>query len=321
MALVRFIGNLILATILVVLIAAILVASASLVLSHVWETDGLDAGVDEGRWAWIDEQPYYYRTWGPETGPWVVLLHGHHVEGMATWESNAAALARSGVRVLAIDMKGFGRSVRDTKPEYSVRGQAETVAKLLNQFHINEGTLVGHGWGCQVALQLAHDQPQFVGRLVLIAPQVYEPHMPLWAPIADVPYLGRAAAWAFDSGGPVWFIERERAFHDPDRWSAEQRATMNRPTHIVGTADALVAMAQSVADSDLPGAIRTTQVPTLVLLGRNDTSVSLDSAERLVQELPQGNLVILPDAGHNCHIEQASRVNSYLVEYAGLGAE
>jgi len=221
MALVRFIANLILAVILVVLITAILIASASLVLSHVWETDGLDAGVDEGQWAWIDEQPFYFRTWGPETGPWAVLLHGHQVEGMATWESNASALARSGVRVLAIDMEGFGRSVRDIEPDYSVRSQAELVAKLLNQFRINGATVVGHGWGCQVALQLTHDQPQFVGRLVLIAPQVYEPHTPLWAPIADVPYLGRAAAWACDSGGPVWFIERERAFYDLNRWDAE----------------------------------------------------------------------------------------------------
>jgi len=320
----RFLGNLLLAALLILLIASTLFAAWAVVASRTWENAGLDDGVEEGTWAWIDQQPIYYQTWGPERGPCVVLVHGRYVEGSKTWEATARVLARSGMWVIAPDLKGFGHSVRDTSPTYSVRSQADLLAKLLNQLQIRGATIVAHDRGSAVALQLAYEQPQFVGRLALIAPLVYGEQTPIWQPVAQVPYLGPAvrpaAAWTVDSGGPLWAVLRRRSFHDESAATDAYLAEMRRPTHIVGTLQALLAMADSPPDSDLPGVIPNIEVPVLILVGNGDPLVTVEEGNRLKDDLGSARLVVVPEAGHYPHVEQSLEVNHHLAEFCAEGS-
>ncbi len=319
MSVLRFLGNLILAIILIVLIVLIFFAAYAVVVSKVWENVGLDQEVEGGSWTWIEGQPIYYRVWGAEQGPTVVLVHGFSVEGLQTWEANAPGLGRAGMRVIAVDLKGFGRSARDTSATYSLRAQADILAQVLNQLKVSQATLVGHGWGGAVALQLATDQPQFAAQLVLIAPQVYEEIVPLWQYVAKVryvgPYLKRAAVWATDGGGPVWTLMRRRGFYRPLNVSNAYFREMVKPSHVLGTTDALLAMADSPQDSDLPQAISDIETPVLILMGSNDLDVPLASAERLQKQLPDAELVIIPEAGHYVHIEQSALVNEHIADF------
>lgn len=315
MTLVRFVGNLLLAVIVIVLIASTLFTTCAIVLSRTWEDLGLDDGVENGAWAWIDEQPIYYRTWGPEEGPCAVLVHGFYVQGSKTWDTNVRALSRSGMRLIAVDLKGFGHTVREPSPTYTVRSQATLLARLLNQLQVRGATVVAHGWGSSVALQLANEQPQFVGQLALIAPVVYGAQRPIWQPVAHVPYLGPAAAWAVDSGGPLWTVLRRRGFYDKSVVTGAYLAQTRQTTHIVGTIDALLAMAGSPEDSDLPEAIANIEVPTLILLGSEDAWVSVEEGRRLERELGDARLIVIPEAGHYVHVEQSPEVNRYLAEF------
>jgi len=320
MTVLRFLGNLFLAIVLIAVVVSTLLTASAIVLSETWENLGLDDGVEEGSWAWLDEQPIYYRTWGPEQGPCAVLVHGFYVEGSKTWENNVRALSRAGIRLIAVDLRGFGHSVRGTSPTYTVREQAILLARMLNQLRVGQATVVAHGWGASVALQLAHEQPQFVGQLALIAPRVYGDQTPIWKPVAHVPYLGSAAAWAMDSGGPLWAMLRRHAFYDKSMVNSDYLAEVRRPTHTVGTIDALLAMAGSPKDSDLPGAIADIEVPTLIILGSDDPWVSVEEGRRLTKDLAEANLVIVPEAGHYVHIEQSLQVNRDLAEFCIEGA-
>jgi len=311
----RFLGNLLLAIIVILLIAVTLFTACAIALSQTWENVGLDDGVENGTWAWIDGEPIYYQTWGQAEEPCAVLVHGFYVEGSKTWEASARALARSGMRVIAVDLKGFGHSVRDTSPTYTPQSQAILLAKLLNQLHVTDATLVAHGCGSSVALELANEQPQFVGRLALIAPIVYGNRVPVWQPIARVPYLGPAAAWCVDSGGPLWGVLRRHGFYDKSAVTGAYLADMRRSTHIVCTIEALLAMARSPKDSDLPQVIAKVKVPTLILLGSEDPWVSVEEGRRLEGDLRDANLVILREAGHYPHIEQSLQVSRYLAEF------
>ncbi|HUV93553.1 MAG TPA: alpha/beta fold hydrolase [Anaerolineae bacterium] len=320
MTVLRFLGNLLLAIVLILVIASTLFTASAIVLSETWEELGLDDGVEDGTWAWIDEQPIYYKTLGPEEGPLAVLVHGFYVEGSQTWEGSVEALTRSGIRVIAVDLKGFGHSARDTSPAYTLRNQAILLAKLLNQLHVGGATVVAHGWGASVALQLASEQPQFVGQLALVAPVVYQEHIPLWEPVARVPYLGSAAAWCIDSGGPLWTLLRRHGFYDKSAVTGTYLADVRRPTYIVGTIEALLAMARSPKDSDLPKAIADIEVPTLILLGGEDPWVPIEDAQRLKRDLGDARLVIIPEAGHYVHIEQSLQVNRHLAEFCAQSA-
>jgi len=323
MTVLRFLGNVILAIILILLIILIFFAAYALVVSRVWENVSLEQDVEGGAWIWIDGQPIYYQTWGAEQGPTVVLVHGFSIEGSQTWTANAQALAKVGLRVIAVDLKGFGHSARDTSATYSLREQANILAQVLNQLKVRQATLVGHGWGSAVALQMASEQPQLVGRLVLIAPLVYRDITPLWQYVVRVPrigpYLKRAAVWATDGGGPIWTLMRRRGFYRPFNVSSAYFREMVKPSHILGTTDALLAMAASPKDSDLPQAISNIQVPALILIGSNDLDVPRADAERLAKQLPDAELVVIPEAGHYVHVEQSAAVNKQIAEFCLRG--
>ena len=115
MAVLRFLGNLLLALVLILLIALVLFSAYGIIASRVWETFGLDYAVNDGEWLWIDGQPIYYRVSGNEKGGWLVMVHGFQVEGSETWASNAQILSKWGLHVVEVDLRGFGHSVRDSR--------------------------------------------------------------------------------------------------------------------------------------------------------------------------------------------------------------
>ena len=167
-----------------------------------------------------------------------------------------------------------------------------------------------------MALQLAVDQPQFVGRLVLLAPVEDEARVAPWRRAARLPYVGRVAAWAGGAGGPLWGTLQRRCFKDPSLATTSYLQAVRAPGRIVGTMDALLAMARSPEDSDLPGALSRVQAPVLVVAGEEDRVAPPRDAERLAEALPDATLVLLPDAGHALHVERSTEVNRLLIAFA-----
>lgn len=315
MSVVRFLGNLVLALLLVGVIGLVLFGFYGLAVSRSWEYADLETGA-EGSWAWIDGQPLHYQSAGAEDAPGVVLLHDYDVGGSATWSPTIPALLKAGTRVVAIDLKGFGHSARDASATYSLRAHADTVAQLLNEQGVHSATVVGHGWGGMVALQLAVDQPQFVGRLVLLAPVEDETLVAPWLRLAGLPYVGRVATWAAGTGGPLWGPFQRRAFSDPSLATAAYLRSVRAPGRIVGTMDALSAMARSPEDSDLPEGFSRIQAPVLVVVGEQDRVAPARGAQRLAEALPNATLVVLPGAGHAIQVEKSIEVNRLLAGYA-----
>jgi pimeloyl-ACP methyl ester carboxylesterase len=315
----RFLGNLLLAVILIVISAGVLLTGYGTVISRAWENASLEDGVVGGDWATIDGEMIYYRIWEPNKGsdavP-VVLIHGLDVEGLQTWNANAQGLSQSGLRVIALDLKGLGHSARDSSPTYTLRDQANLVARLLAGLQVKTATVVGHGWGCAIALQLASTQPQLVKRLVLLAPQIYSDPLTWYRPAAKVPYLGRAVAWAMTSGEPFSRLIRQRGFYDRSALSSTYLEAIRQPTHISGTISALLAMATSPREKDPSALLASVDTPTLILLGNSDANVAPTEGERLQKALRGSRLVTVPAAGHYLHIEQSTVVNQAIVEFA-----
>ncbi len=324
MTVLRFLGNLLLALLLIALVALLLFVGYGVVMSQVWENVELAHDVDEGQWVWIDEEPIYYRTYGPEDGPPLVLVHGFEVAGGEMWYANARDLGRWGVRVINVDLKGFGRSARDATVSYTLSEQAMLLAQVLDELQVGEATVAGQGWGSAVALQLAVEQPQLVGQLALVSPLVYEQRVPgipraAWRLVSRVPYLRDMAVWTTLAGGPLWRLRHRGEFHDPSLLDDDHWRRLGQPTHIVGTADTLLAMVTAPEDGDLAQAIPDVDVPTLIIVGAEDAPRTLDSAQRLVRELPDAELVTVAEAGYQVQIERAEEVNVLLTDFCLQG--
>ncbi|AHH93687.1 alpha/beta fold hydrolase [Kutzneria albida] len=101
------------------------------------------------------------------TGPLVLLLHGFP-EFWWTWRRQLTALAESGYRAVAVDLRGCGDS--DKPPRgYDGWTLAGDVAGLVKALGARRAHLVGHGWGGLVAWTAAALHPRLVASVSTLA--------------------------------------------------------------------------------------------------------------------------------------------------------
>ena len=97
----------------------------------------------------------------------LLLLHGSEpAENWRVWEP-MLPLADT-FRLVAPDLVGYGKSSKPAEtPDY--KAQAHAVRDLVEKLFLAQMSLVGGGWGGQVALEFALTWPDSVRALVLIA--------------------------------------------------------------------------------------------------------------------------------------------------------
>ena len=104
---------------------------------------------------------------GPDDGPVVLLLHGE-----PTWSflyrTVMAVLADAGLRAIAVDLAGFGRSDKPAGPaDHSYARHVEWVrAVTLDSLGLDQITVVGQDWGGLIGLRLAAEHPGRFARIV-----------------------------------------------------------------------------------------------------------------------------------------------------------
>lgn len=112
----------------------------------------------------VEEAHVQYWSWG--TGPPMVLLHGFGGDAHWQWAELAEELS-STYTVTAPDLVWFGGSA-SPRHDYTIQYQAEIMSGLLEQLGLDCVTVVGSSYGGFVALALAQEHPDRIGRLVLV---------------------------------------------------------------------------------------------------------------------------------------------------------
>ena len=114
----------------------------------------------------VDGRPVRHLEVG--SGPTLLFLHGWGL-GYRSYQAGLARLASLGLRVLAPAMPGFGGTAALPAEERTIEGYAAWVARFLEAAEVQTPvTVAGHSFGGGVAIQLAHDHPAAVDRLVLV---------------------------------------------------------------------------------------------------------------------------------------------------------
>lgn len=93
------------------------------------------------------------------SGPAVVLCHGWP-ETWYSWRHQLTALAAAGFRVLAPDMRGYGRTdAPDAIEAYTQLHIVGDMVGLLDALGISEAAIIGHDWGAPAAWHSALMRP------------------------------------------------------------------------------------------------------------------------------------------------------------------
>jgi pimeloyl-ACP methyl ester carboxylesterase len=101
-------------------------------------------------------------------GPSVIFMHGWALTSR-TYRRALVGLAGIGVRVYAPALPGFGGTPDLPRDEQSFAGYAAWVADFVAALGLDGPVMaLGHSFGGGVAIQLAHDSPALVSRLVVV---------------------------------------------------------------------------------------------------------------------------------------------------------
>ncbi len=99
---------------------------------------------------------------GPPDGPVVLLLHGFP-ECWYSWRHQLTALAAAGLRVVAPDQRGYGRSDAPAAVEaYTILHLVGDAVGVLDVLGTARAVVVGHDWGAPVAWHTALLRPDRV---------------------------------------------------------------------------------------------------------------------------------------------------------------
>lgn len=104
----------------------------------------------------------------------VLLIHGIGTS-WKSWEKVASQMPAD-VRVLAVDLLGFGDSPKPHWKAYSAKDQTDSIiTTLLRKGLFGPVIIVGHSLGSLVAVEMAKRYPLTVKSLVLCSPPFYRP--------------------------------------------------------------------------------------------------------------------------------------------------
>lgn len=260
-----------------------------------------------------------------------LLLHGWPEDG-SSWRRVAPLLVEAGYRVVAPDLKGFGRSSAPSSG-YDPQTLADEISQLIRNLHVRKAVLVGHDWGGAVAVATAFRHPGLVRALVSVSSPFRQIdlraawHIPLLnlpiAPelafrFASRPLVGatlRAASVVrepFTSEVVETYAEAVAAH--PSAWLRYYRGLSRR-----AVVDHAVRRLRSRTSflPDPEGANRM-RVPAAVVWGEDDPATPFHLAPRVAHDL-DATLVPVPGAGHFVHEEHPLALARAIVDLAGRG--
>ena len=224
------------------------------------------------------------------SGEPLLLVHGL---GYARWGWEPVAEGLAGEHeVVLFDNRGIGESDAPAGP-YSVQMMAEDAVAVLDAAGIGQAHLLGTSLGAMIALKVALDWPERVGRLVLACAT---PGGSGAAPMPDrTVRLMQEAATLPQEVALRRFVENALGREpDPalvDRIMEHRLATGQPPA-------AWAAQAAAGAAFDVGDRVGEIRAPTLVLTGDEDAVVDPRNSELLQERIPGSRLEIFPGAGH-----------------------
>lgn len=105
-----------------------------------------------------------------------VLIHGIG-NNLHSWDKVVAKMPTD-VRIIGIDLLGFGKSPKPEWAIYNAKTQARSVGLTLLSMRLSQQPIiVGHSLGALVAVELAKRYPVVPKRLVLCSPPFYKPRL------------------------------------------------------------------------------------------------------------------------------------------------
>jgi pimeloyl-ACP methyl ester carboxylesterase len=247
-------------------------------------------------------------------GPPVILVHGFNHD-LNTWMANIDALAEH-FKVYALDLWGAGYSTRQ-ELEYGFALFSEQIRLFMRQLGIERVHLVGHSMGGGTSIYLSVNHPELVDRVVLVGAVGVPRRLPLRGRLFMLPRIPELLM-----GLGTDAIRRKNLLdywiHDPETLTDEVYERMSRYQKIEGTTRASLDILRRnffhTLDEEIH-ALSGLDIPVLIVWGRHDRSVPLESGQTMHRNINASRLEVLDGAAHLVNFDQAERFNRIVIDF------
>ena len=235
-----------------------------------------------------------------------VLLHHAAGGNLHRWRAWVPTLARHR-RVVRFDMRGHAGTPPPPELRFELPDLAADIARVMDALDIDRTHLVGASAGGIVSLRFAHDFPDRLHSLTLVA---------------STPRLARMGA-SMDAGAWRRILEEEgtRAWlmADTDKrfgpgtdrgvieWYADEGAKTTAPA-VMGLQGCLLA-------EDLTPLLPNIAAPTLILAASRDDITPLEVQQQMAREMPNATVEVYDGVGHNMKVEIPDALAARTLEF------
>lgn len=264
----------------------------------------------------VDGVRLAYRDRG--TGEPVVFVHGtpsHSYE----WRDVVPQIEGAGHRVITYDLLGYGDSERPRDRDTSVSAQTELLVKLLDVLGLDQVALVTHDIGGAIGQRMAVLHPERVRRLMLIDTVSYDSwpsetwrkiirnrlHDLTAMPAAEFEEMLTHQLQMTVADSSIMTGDVLQAFLAPHRTAVGQASFVE---HQIKHYDSTYTQEISDQLGDLT-------LPVRLLWGQQDRWQPTTYAERLAADIPNAELIVVPNAGHFVMEDDPARVAQEILDF------
>jgi pimeloyl-ACP methyl ester carboxylesterase len=252
----------------------------------------------------------------------VILIHGLGAT-KGSFLPTVAALADS-FRMIALDLPGFGDSVKPLGAAYHPPFFARAVVDLMNALELPRAHMIGNSMGGRVALELGLRYAERVRRLALLSPSLAWRRERPWAPVVRLlrPELGLLQIT------PRWLVEAivHRTIPGADsNWVQAGVDEFLRAYLTPRGRAAFYAAARQIYLEEPHGAkgfwtrLATLAPPALFIWGKQDSLVPIGFAKHVKDTLPSARHLEL-DCGHVPQLERPAQTHAAIAAFLQEGA-
>jgi 3-oxoadipate enol-lactonase len=238
---------------------------------------------------------------GPEDGH-VIMMSNSLMSDHTMWEITVPALVDR-YRVLRYDTRGHGRSGVTPGP-YSIEMLADDAIGLIDRLGIRRVHFVGLSMGGMIAQQMGARFPERVYSLSLCDTASEMPPRSVWEERFAIARQ-QGMAGLVDSTLQRWFTAPFIA-RDPQSVDKVRRMILGTPV------EGYIACGSAVRDVAQTTILLQVKAPTLILVGRQDPSCTVEKSIVIHRMIDRSEMIVLENAAHLSNIEQSQAFNSAL---------
>ena len=254
----------------------------------------------------------FHYHWDDFTEPWhtksVVLLHHAAAGNLHRWRSWIPALARHH-RVLRFDMRGHASTQPPPEGAFSLPGLAADIAAVLDSLEIEKAHLVGASAGGIVSLRFAHDFPQRLHSLSLVAST---PKLAQMGAGIDASVWRRTLE---EKGTKAWLLSDSQKRFGPQaepgliEWYAAEGGKTS--------AEVVLALQNCLLAEDLTPLLPRISAPTLILAAADDVITPPEVQHLMAEQIPNASLQTFDGVGHNMKVEIPDLLSGSVRDFIG----